>query len=290
MSVNMDSQCMLCHFRRSLAKAQALGDEATATEFAKRLMKIYLAAPEGVSTPYIGPAVADLFHELYGLDVDSFRQEKREANEFVLARLEEIRSRVRAAADPLGAGLRYAILGNFLDYNALGKDVTMEKMEALLDGAGEIRLDEAVLESLRQDLQTGKRLLILTDNAGEIGFDRVLAEQIRDLYPQLAITFCVRGGIAANDATREDAALMGIPFPVIDNGSRIAGTQMGYLGEALQRALAESDVILAKGQANVETMLGCGYNVYYAFLIKCDRFTRLFGKDKLTPMLLKERK
>ena len=51
----------------------------------------------------------------------------------------------------------------------------------------------------------------------------------------------------------------------------------------------QADVILSKGQANVETLYGCGYNIYYLFLIKCERFVAYFGKEKLTPMLLTER-
>ena len=78
---------------------------------------------------------------------------------------------------------------------------------------------------------------------------------------------------------------MGIPFPVIDSGSTIAGTPLDRLGSDADRAIRESDVILAKGMGNAETMLGCGYNVYYAFLIKCPRFVELFGKPLFTPIL-----
>ena len=46
--------------------------------------------------------------------------------------------------------------------------------------------------------------------------------------------------------------------------------------------------ILAKGMANVETMVGCGYNVYYAFLVKCQRFVTRYQKPLLTPMLVRE--
>ena len=49
-------------------------------------------------------------------------------------------------------------------------------------------------------------------------------------------------------------------------------------------------MILAKGMANVETMLGCGYNIYYALLVKCQRFVNLFGKPLMTPMLVGEHK
>jgi uncharacterized protein with ATP-grasp and redox domains len=50
-----------------------------------------------------------------------------------------------------------------------------------------------------------------------------------------------------------------------------------------------ADVILSKGQGNVETLLGCGYNIYYAFLVKCPRFIQRFQKPKLTPMFIRER-
>ena len=60
------------------------------------------------------------------------------------------------------------------------------------------------------------------------------------------------------------------------------------LSQEAKKAMDEADLILSKGQGNVETLLGCGYNVYYAFLVKCPLFIERFGKEKLTPMLLKE--
>ena len=81
---------------------------------------------------------------------------------------------------------------------------------------------------------------------------------------------------------------MGLPFPVIDNGNTIAGTMLNALGEEARQALETADIILAKGMANVETMRGCGYNIFYAFLVKCERFVTIFDKPMLTPMLVKE--
>ena len=252
-------------------------------------MKLCINAPEGVSSPWFGPKIADLLHEMYGLDYDRFRQEKLDSNRFVLERLPMIRKRVTEAKDPVLAGLQFAILGNYLDFSALQGQVSFEKLEEMLDKALEMELDEQVYADLCRDLRRGGKLVYLTDNAGEIGFDRVLAEAIAAAYPDISVTFCVRGAIAQNDATREDAAAVGIPFPVIDNGNRVAGTQLDMLSEEAAAALSGADVILAKGMANAETMLGCGYNVYYAFLVKCQRFVTRFGKPMFTPMLVKER-
>lgn len=287
MSLKMDAQCMLCHFRRNVETARSLGDEETATAFAKALMGLYLSMPEGTNTPAVGPGTNELFQRFYGLEPDRFRQEKLDSNRFVMARLDKIRETAEAAPDPVLAGLQLAILGNYIDFSALQGEVSFEKLDKMLESALEMELPE--YERLCRDLAKAKKLLYLTDNAGEIGFDRIFAEQIHKAYPELQITFCVRGGPAQNDATREDAEAVGIPFPVIDNGNCIAGTHIPELSEEAKIAMDEADVILSKGQGNAETLLGCGYNIYYAFLIKCPRFIQRYGKPKLTPMLVKER-
>lgn len=290
MSIPIDTQCLQCLLRRNIEVARSLGTEEQAMRFARRLMKMVLDAPEGVSSPWFNPQIADLLHEMYGLPIDRFRQEKLDSNRFVLERLPRIREKVAAAADPVLAGLQFAILGNYLDFSALQGKVSFDTLEDMLDKALEMELDAQVYADFCRDLEQGKKLLYLTDNAGEIGFDRVFAEAIAAKYPHLAITFCVRGSVTLNDATREDAAAVGLPFPVIDNGNRVPGTQVDQLSDEAARAIREADVILAKGMANAETMSGCGYNVYYAFLVKCQRFVALFDKPLFTPMLVRERR
>lgn len=181
--------------------------------FAKEIMKLCINAPEGVSSPWFGPKIADLLHDMYGLDYDRFRQEKLDSNRFVLERLPAIREKVAGAKDPVFAGLQFAILGNYLDFSALAGQVSFEKLEEMLDKALEMELDDQVYACLCRDLRRGGKLVYLTDNAGEIGFDRVLAEAIAAAYPDISVTFCVRGAIAQNDATREDAARRGYPLP-----------------------------------------------------------------------------
>ena len=267
-----------------------MGTEEQAMNFSRDMMKMYLAAPKEVSSPWFNPQVADLMEKHYGVPQDRFREEKESSNRFVMERLDLIREKVRSAEDPVYAGAQFAVLGNYLDFSALQGQVSFEKLDAMLDKAFDLQLDRQVYARFRADLEKGKNLLYLTDNAGEIGFDRIFAEEIAREFPHVQITFCVRGAITINDATREDAAAVGIPFPVIDNGNRIPGTQIDELSEEAKTALDNADVILAKGMANCETMHGCGYNVYYAFLVKCEKFVTIFDKPMLTPMLVAERK
>ena len=289
MSIAIDSVCLECVISRNLKKVRALGTEEQAVKFIKEFFQYFLEAPEGVSTPWFFPFLSDLMHEYYGLPLDRFREEKLASNRFVMERMDSIREKVFSAPDPVLAGLQFAILGNYLDFAALQDRVSFEKLDEMLDQALEMELDIKNFADFCRELEEGKKLLYLTDNAGEIGFDRVFAEAIAARYPHLQITFCVRGDVAQNDATVEDAEAVGIPFPVIGNGNRVPGTQIDMLSEEAKAALDAADVILAKGMANCETMLGCGYNVYYAFLIKCQRFADRFGKPMFTPVVVKER-
>ena len=290
MSIAVDTHCLECFLKRNLDIVRPLGTEEQSMAFAREILKLYLNAPEGISSPWFGPQVADLLHDMYGIPIDRFRQEKLDSNRFVLERMDTIRQKVVSAPDPVFAGLQFSILGNYLDFSALQGKVSFSDLEQMLDKGLEMELDRKTYGDLCRDLEQGKTLLYLTDNAGEIGFDRIFAEEIGKKYPHLSITFCVRGAIAQNDATREDAEAVGIPFPVIDNGNRVAGTQLDQLSSEAARALKEADVVIAKGMANTETMFGCGYNVYYAFLVKCQRFVNHFGQPMFTPMLVRERK
>ena len=288
MSLPITTECLLCHFSRNVKKARGMGDEATALAFAKDLMRLYLDAPENVSSPWFNPGVDGLLKRYYGIEGDIYAREKADANRFVMERFDQICAMAETAADPVLAGLQLSILGNYLDFGALQDRVSFSELEDMLKKALQMELDGECYRQLREDLAKGRKLLYLTDNAGEIGFDRIFAQQIQAAYPQLEITFCVRGGNTLNDATRQDAAVVGVPFPVIDNGNLISGTELSQLGEEAKKAMSEADVIIAKGMANTETLFGSGYPVYYAFLVKCVRFVQQFQKPLMTPMLVRE--
>ena len=287
MTFNVD--CLLCHMKKHLSEACTLGDDQTNMAFARELMELYSRMPEGACAPWLAPHTAQLMNRYYGVDLDRYALEKKQSNTFVLERKDQIRQKVASAPDRVFAALQFAILGNYIDYSALHGEVSFEKLEEMLVSALDMELDKECYVNFCADLAKGGKLLYITDNAGEIVFDQILAEEITRQYPQVEITFCLRGGPANNDATREDAQQIGLPFPVIDNGNLVPGTQLDQLGQEAKEALGNANIILAKGQGNAETMMGCGLNVYYAFLIKCPRFMRRFQKEKLSPMFAKER-
>ena len=286
--MRLDSQCILCLLKRHSETAAKCGSEEQVTAFTRDLMRLLCDGPVEMSAPFYTPGITKLFTEHFGLADDRFAEEKEVSNRYAMERFDRITGMVRSAEDPLYAGLQAAILGNYIDFSALQGEVSFEKLDEMLKLLYTIQVERETFEALRSDLERGRHLLYLTDNAGEIVFDRVFLEVIRDTFPNLSVTVCVRGGPAQNDATLADAEAIGMPFPVIGNGTRIPGTVLELASDELRAALKTADVIIAKGQANVETLLdtGHGYNVYYAFLVKCKRFIDRFGREKLTPMLV----
>ena len=286
MPIPMNSVCAQCLMKRHVDAARPLGDDETATKFAKGLMEAFLSLPEGADSCQIGPAVTKLYTDLYGLEGDRYREEKVASNAFAIERLPKIYAQIEKAKDPSYAALQLSILGNDLELAALAGKVRFEDLERMLEQAENYDLSGPHYDRFLQELKTAKSFVLITDNAGEVVFDRVLAETIHRFYPEVNITFLVRGGPANNDALREDADIVGIPFPVEDSGLCVGGTPLHQISEKARILLQNADMILAKGMGNTESLYNCGLPVYYAFLVKCARFEQVFKRPHLTPMFV----
>lgn len=288
MSILLNSHCVDCLMGRHLKTARELGDDQTAYDFSKAVMQLFIDAEPDANSSRIGARINHLFMQFYGVPQDQYRAEKEASNRFVMQRLDSIRQQVRQAEDPVLTALQYAILGNYIDFSALGRSVSFEHLEQMLLHPEKFSFDPDVYASFCADMEKAQSLLYITDNAGELGFDWVLADELVRRWPELKITFCVRGMPAYNDATREDYDFMGIPYPVISNGSDIAGTDLKHINAEALDALNRADIILSKGMGNTETLYGEGFPVYFAFLVKCKRLEQVFGKPHMTPMFVKE--
>lgn len=288
--MQFDAHCMECLVRRQLNLALKYGDGATVDRYMREVLEAILSAPKGVSAPWLAGAFSRIF-DRYWPGEDAYARLKKESNDLVMGLMEEIRPVVENAEDPLEMALRFACVGNFLDFGILTPEAAREALDSALAGEPDELADMKVWERLRREAMEGRELLILGDNAGEIVFDILLVEQLKRSNPALNVTYCVRGGNVQNDATREDAEYCGMDriCTVIDSGAGISGTELDYIGDELRAAIAKADLIIAKGSGNFESMAGCGLNVYYVFMCKCRRISKLMNVPLMSAMLLRER-
>ena len=142
-----------------------------------------------------------------------------------------------------------------------------------------------------KELNSAKKLIFLTDNCGEIVLDKLLLETIVKVYPHLECTIIVRGEPVLNDATMEDALQVGIEAcgKVIPNGTNIAGTYIPWISAEARQVMEEADMLISKGQGNFESLHGCGLNIYYLFLCKCQWFMERFGLPQYSGVFINEK-
>ena len=122
---------------------------------------------------------------------------------------------------------------------------------------------------LKQALSEAKTVLYLGDNCGEMVFDKLFIETI--MHPNLI--YAVRGAPIINDATPEDAKYVGMDLvaDVISNGYDAPSTLLEHCSSDFLEILDRADVIISKGQGNLEGLLGkTDKAVYYLLMVKCE--------------------
>ena len=284
-------RCVECMISRQVELAKANGDEEKGVKYLKEVMKIIANAPEEAASPYISSRCNRVFAEMY-YPGDRFKEIKKRSNEFVMSQADYVREKIAASGDPLKTAIKFARVGNYIDFGALRNDVNDETFLELMEKAEGEYVDEAEYNNFTKELSQGENVVYLTDNAGEIVLDVFLIEQIKKRYPHINVNVIVRGGPIHNDATIEDAKAVGLTemVDVTDNGTDIAGTDLEEISGDAMEIIKSADVIISKGQGNFETLHGCGLNIYYIFLCKCDWFVDIFGLPKFSGMFLNEKR
>jgi len=254
--------CYPCFLRQALsASRHAQASVELQREILLETMDQLHALPAQATPPVMAEAIHRMVRRATHRP-DPYAQSKSDATAQALALLPALRERVRTAADPLETAVRIAIAGNIIDDGAAEHYEVQATLARVLEQPFAIN----GLEYLRQALREVDSVLYLADNAGETVFDRVLIETIAR-----PVTYVVKAGPIINDATREDAVAAGLDLltHIIDNGSEAPGTLLDRCSPAFREQFARAPLIIAKGQANYETLSEVRAPVFFLLLAKC---------------------
>jgi uncharacterized protein with ATP-grasp and redox domains len=271
--------CVPCYMRQVISTLRIAGVEEE-----KQYDIIYalfptIAALDPLKTPAENTSLV-LFevYRLLGME-DPYREAKAASN--VLARryfpvLERI---VAANKDPLLTVLKASVAGNAIDMGINPDfDVGASIRQELERG-----FQRSDVDALRELLAQGSPpLVVIGDNSGEIVFDSLLVATLRQYAADL--TFVVKGGPTLNDATVEDALDVGMDFlaEVITTGNNYLGVIPEFCSPELRAAIASAGVVIAKGQANYETLEGtsfAGDKTFFLLQAKCPVIAAHLGVD-----------
>ena len=289
--MKLNSKCMACQIRKQEAKIRHFNDEDRKKQYMEAIRQRFEHPKDDDCVPSISTELKKFYYSFWGVPMEEFTRINKEYDQLMLDLEAELRSTIRYSEDPLKAALIYARTGNYIDFAAL-PEVSKETALSLIKSENKDDLDEQEYRQFCQDMKKAENVVYITDNCGEIVLDKIAIQILKKIFPNIRITALVRGLPAGNDATMEDAEFCGLTdvVPVLGNGNDVGGTWLHGISTHARELLYNADVIIAKGQGNYETLHGCGLNIYYLFLCKCDWFQQLFHAKLLQGMFINEKR
>ena len=266
--------CIPCFVRQTLDSIKMVTPDETIHESIIRQVLAAMATMDmSKSPPRISQKIHSLIRGLTNIP-DPYAKIKQQSNAFALEILPGLRRTVAESDDPLQTALRLAIAGNIIDFgvHSVKPELDEKLIHDSISTALEAPLNMDAFRDFRDQVLASPRILYLADNAGEIAFDRLLIEQL----PIQRVTVAVKGAPIINDATIEDAHAVGLTeiVSVIPNGSDAPGTILEDCSAEFREAFDTSDLIIAKGQGNFETLSNVPRNIFYLLRAKCEVIAR----------------
>jgi len=262
--------CYPCLLRQALSAARRAGaSENQQHSILLNTMKELSAFPSDSTPPQLAYRIHQQVQQLTN-NIDPYREDKEQSTQQALALYPGLKKKVNEASDPLEMAVRIAIAGNIIDLGVAESydlDATLQRVLTQPFAIND-------LASLRSALAQSNTVLYLADNAGETVFDRVLIESLG-----LPVSYAVKAGPIINDATYEDAVAAGIDqiAEIIDNGSNAPGTLFDQCSDLFRKRFAQADLIIAKGQANYESLSNSSAPIFFLLQAKCSVIARDLG-------------
>ena len=280
--MRISQSCAECLYKRQKNKTDN-------TEYLAEIKSLLDNRKETDTSPYMVYLFNKVHVRYFGKGAD-YSVIKKQYNDLVLAMDDSLRHEINSAEEPLAKAMMMSRAGNYIDFGAMNS-VDRDEFLSLFSNTEMREDDRKTYESFLRECTDAKTFLLICDNCGEIVLDKLMLEQLKLRFPHLTVRAMVRGDNVLNDATAEDAKYVGLDAEaeIISNGEAVAGTIYEMLPNEAKNILDHSDVILAKGQGNYESLSGQGRHIFYEFLCKCELFTSRFNVPKLTGIFIEEK-
>ena len=274
----MEYDCLPCLFRQSLESARMVTDDK---KIIKDILKKYSKMlPELIDSdakaPMISEEMQKYIKEISGVD-DPYAEIKEKNLKSAFKLLPLVKEEIKKAEDPLLAALLMSAMGNSIDAGvSLNVNIKENIESALADSFA-----YSDYQQFLKELQQAEELLFIADNTGEAVFDKLLIKKIKEDY-NLKITYAVRETAILNDITAEGAKELGIDdyAEIIKSGSRAPAMLMESASNQFLKHYQNADLVISKGQGNLEGLYGIESEIYFLLKAKCEVIAELLKFKK----------
>jgi uncharacterized protein with ATP-grasp and redox domains len=263
-------ECAPCFLRQAKeALDLATDDRSLKMEIMEELVGVVYSDfnKEAVSNT-VGTKIHRIIKDKTGNE-DPFLLEKKKGNEIAMKFLPKIK-KILKKDNRLESYAKAAILGNLIDFGALGVNSNVEE---LMTQTMEKGLAVNQVDDLEKELKSAKNVLYLADNTGEIVFDKLLIEKLKGY--DVDVTVALNEKPILNDACIEDAVQIGLDnvAELVSTGTDSVGILYADISEEFKEIFNEADLVISKGLGNYEglTEMELGNKpVFCLFNVKCN--------------------
>jgi len=270
--LKVELRCISCILNRGYLQIQEATDD-TALQFKTLSAILRFLAEEFKPTAnpaYLGTKRDRLIRKITG-NPDPYKQKKQLSNKKALEVVPLAKTIISKETSP---ELRFrkaclsAIVGNIMEFDIPDNPFNFTDLEKLIQQAEkDLALDE--IPQIFNKAKKAKQVLYLTDNAGEIAFDTLLVQELKNLGAH--VTVAVKDGPILNDATMEDAQIVGmdkIADKVMSTGSDAVGLFPEDCSDEFLNVYNSVDFVVAKGMGHAETLTELQLPVPHALLLR----------------------
>jgi len=280
-------ECAPCFLRQAKeALDLATNDENLKIEVMEELLEIiYNEFRQDAVSNEIGTKIHRTIKNRTKND-DPYLLEKEKGNEIGIKFLPKIKELIKKN-DDLETYVKAAIVGNIIDFGALGVNFDIEKgiIENMNEGIALNHVNE-----LEKELKTAKNVLYLADNNGEIVFDKLLIEKLKEY--DVNVTVALKEYPILNDACIEDAIQIGLNevAELVSTGTDSIGILYADISKEFKEIFKNSDMVISKGLGNYEglTAMELGDKPVFCLLnAKCNPIAKDIGVNVGDSVVLK---
>ncbi|RXI47079.1 hypothetical protein CRU99_02670 [Malaciobacter mytili] len=267
--MNITNTCVTCIIGQIEKATKLLNlNETLATEIMKEVKQKALNFDFSKTPPYVAKEVYELLAQKTNLK-DPLEDLKQASIKNALNYQEIINKEIKSSQDKLFTAIKGAVAGNVIDFAVTREFSLEEEINSIFHTDFSIN-DYNIF---KEKLQSSNSLLILSDNAGENVFDKILIKTIKELYPQIQITYATRGKAIINDITIKEALQIGIDkyCSVISSGVDTPGLEKSQASKEFMQIFNKAPLILSKGMGNFECLESYNDNrIFFLYKVKCE--------------------
>lgn len=287
--MNIKNDCLVCIYNQALKTAKNLHcDDKLTKKIMDDTAKILLKYDLDVTPPFIAKDVYKKISKRVGKK-DPLEKIKEKSTKEAKKLESFIENKIQSSSDKLLAAIRAAIAGNVIDFGAQKEFDLKEAVEEIF----EKEFGVCDYEKFKKDLKKAKLILYIADNTGEHIYDKILLQVLTEQYPKKKFVYVTRGKPIINDVTIKEAKRAKIDkiCKVVSSGVDTPGLVLDRANEKFKKLFETSDMIIAKGMGNYETLYGVtDKNIYFLFKIKCNVVADSLKREIGDIMLLQNKK